>query len=331
MVTDLENAARQALEASLHDDGKWYWVRYEGLGKTYEAPALYRESAKAFYSVEFSGIPARQVEVLCEYPLAQPQQEQLYAGYCANCGKPESQAQACLSDYSEEGEWFCSQECKDQHDELGCPHEHHIGYRHPQEAQRLIDCENALRSLASWLGVGGYNAPTVDAKVFEEKIRSGVEHFTQPPARKPTVDDDSQDWRGMDGAIAWHLIDRHADGWSDVGKMMGEWLEANQTQPAQQEPVGEIGKVVMFGGDLKEVSWKNGKMPPVGSILYTRPQARDPLTIEQEREAFESHWYTFYHSGSIHARSDGSYAHPAVQKAWEAWQARAAHGIKERA
>jgi hypothetical protein len=52
-------------------DGKWYWVRYEGLGKTYEAPALYRESAKAFYSVEFSGIPAQQVEVLCEYPPAQ--------------------------------------------------------------------------------------------------------------------------------------------------------------------------------------------------------------------------------------------------------------------
>ena len=75
-MSDLEKAARMALEASLHDDGKWYWVRYEGLGRTYEAPALYRESAKAFYSVEFSGIPARQVEVLCEYPLAQPQQEQ---------------------------------------------------------------------------------------------------------------------------------------------------------------------------------------------------------------------------------------------------------------
>ena len=45
-------------------------------------------------------------------------------------------------------------------------------------------------------------------------------------------------------------------------------------QPAQQqEPVGEIGKIVMFGGDLKEVSWKNGKMPPVGSVLYTSPPA----------------------------------------------------------
>lgn len=45
-------------------NGKWYWVRYEGMGKTYEAPAMYRSEANAFYSVEFSGIPARQVLVL---------------------------------------------------------------------------------------------------------------------------------------------------------------------------------------------------------------------------------------------------------------------------
>lgn len=49
----------------LHD-GQWYWVRYEGLGQTYEAPALYRGDSEAFYSVEFSGIPARQVLVLKE-------------------------------------------------------------------------------------------------------------------------------------------------------------------------------------------------------------------------------------------------------------------------
>lgn len=53
--------------APLHPtDGKWYWVHYEGLGKTYEAAALYRESAKAFYSVDFSGIPLHQVEVISE-------------------------------------------------------------------------------------------------------------------------------------------------------------------------------------------------------------------------------------------------------------------------
>lgn len=166
--------------------------------------------------------------------------------------------------------------------------------------------------------------PSEFAEEAAEKI-CAAHNRTRPQARKPTVDDDSQDWRGMDGAIAWHLIDRHADGWSDVGKMMGEWLEANQTQPAQQEPVGEVAR-------YDRIHWYDaGTHIPTGTKLYTHPQAREPLTIEQEREAFESHWYTFYHSGSIHARSDGSYVHPAVQKAWEAWQARAAHGIKERA
>lgn len=39
--------------------------------------------------------------------------------------------------------------------------------------------------------------------------------------------DTAQNWKGMDGAIAWHLIYRYADGWGDVGKMMNAWLRAN--------------------------------------------------------------------------------------------------------
>lgn len=39
--------------------------------------------------------------------------------------------------------------------------------------------------------------------------------------------DQCQNWKGMDGAIAWHLIDRHADGWGDIGAMMDAWLRAN--------------------------------------------------------------------------------------------------------
>jgi len=52
-----------------------------------------------------------------------------------------------------------------------------------------------------------------------------------------TVDDNSQKWAGMDGAIAFHLIERHADGWNDIRKMMGEWLSANTPQRTEQEPV----------------------------------------------------------------------------------------------
>ena len=41
------------------------------------------------------------------------------------------------------------------------------------------------------------------------------------------VESNSQNWKGMSGAVAWHLIERHADNWGDVSKMMDEWLLAN--------------------------------------------------------------------------------------------------------
>lgn len=48
------------------EDGQWYWVRYDiGFGAdAIEAPARYRAQIDCFYSHQFSGIPAREVEVL---------------------------------------------------------------------------------------------------------------------------------------------------------------------------------------------------------------------------------------------------------------------------
>ena len=50
-----------------------------------------------------------------------------------------------------------------------------------------------------------------------------------------------QHWAGMDGAIAWHLIDRHANGWGDVGRMMDAWLAANVERRSREgsNPKGE--------------------------------------------------------------------------------------------
>lgn len=42
-------------------------------------------------------------------------------------------------------------------------------------SEDLQKCEDVLRSLASWLGAGGYNADRVDPAVFEQKIRDGVD------------------------------------------------------------------------------------------------------------------------------------------------------------
>jgi hypothetical protein len=67
-----------------------------------------------------------------------------------------------------------------------------------------------------------------------------------------------------------------ADGWKlDVQELTDSMRKAlvaaagvKDTHAA--EPVGEI---VLFGGDLKEVSWRKGKMPAPGTKLYAHPPA----------------------------------------------------------
>jgi len=44
-----------------------------------------------------------------------------------------------------------------------------------EQHEKLDAAHEVLRSLACWLSVGGYNADTVDAAVFERKIRAGVD------------------------------------------------------------------------------------------------------------------------------------------------------------
>ena len=66
---------------------------------------------------------------------------------------------------------------------------------------------------------------------FDVEINAIKEALAQPEQEPvTTVEDNSQQWKGMDGAIAFHLIERHADGWNDIRKMMGEWLSANTPQ-----------------------------------------------------------------------------------------------------
>lgn len=52
----------------------------------------------------------------------------------------------------------------------------------------------------------------------------------QQDQRIPEWDGMDQDWKGMSGAMAFHLIDRHADNWGQLGAMMNAWLEANKVQ-----------------------------------------------------------------------------------------------------
>ena len=45
-------------------------------------------------------------------------------------------------------------------------------------------------------------------------------------------------------------------------------LQAREDLGESVEPVAEI---VLFGGNLKEVAWRKGKMPPAGTKLYDHP------------------------------------------------------------
>ncbi|QBS70787.1 hypothetical protein [Bordetella bronchiseptica] len=49
---------------------------------------------------------------------------------------------------------------------------------------------------------------------------------------------------------------------------------AGDAAPQASSVAGEAaGEIVLFGSDLKEVSWRDGKMPPAGTKLYAAPQA----------------------------------------------------------
>ena len=105
-----------------------------------------------------------------------------------------------------------------------------------------------------------------------------------------TVEDNSQQWKGMDGAIAFHLIERHADGWNDIRKMMGEWLSANTPQRTEQEPVAWVW--------VNNKGWLNyGETPHdmfKSSPLYTIPPQRtwQGLTDEEIAQGCKESWVT---------------------------------------
>lgn len=93
----------------------------------------------------------------------------------------------------------------------------------------------------------------------------------------PTREDaERQQWKGMDGAIAFHLIDRHADNWNEAARMMHAWRDANL--PAElAAKAGEVEALRGFaqrvmeswphgdvdGGDLQEAAYAAGLLAPI--------------------------------------------------------------------
>ncbi len=79
----------------------------------------------------------------------------------------------------------------------------------------------------------------------EQDITHDIPLYAHPAEPKElTVPENSQDWKGMDGATAFWLVERHSNHWGDAKLMMEEWLKAN-THPAKT--LTELSGVEIIG------------------------------------------------------------------------------------
>lgn len=108
--------------------------------------------------------------------------------------------------------------------------------------KRLLDLQAEIESLKSGgepvairYDFDGYGYKYIDSgsgSDWQNRV-VGEALYTHPAEPKElTVPENSQDWKGMDGATAFWLIERHSNHWDDARLMMEEWLKAN-THPAK--------------------------------------------------------------------------------------------------
>jgi len=183
-----------------------------------------------FEDVGESDTPAEIADaIIARYAAPQASAEAADESRCANCGKPASQSEECISECPEEGEWFCSDRCYEQHGILDCPHETHIGYRHPAESARLIAAEEALKSVPgaeSSQGIPG----SVDANDREawhaDMIAAGATH----------LGGDFWEWEQENFAYAlWKVaIERQQRGGDALHSLVAEKFASGNSIPVER-------------------------------------------------------------------------------------------------
>jgi hypothetical protein len=149
----------------------------------------------------------------------------------------------------------------------------------PQDGSEILirfPMQGNVKSLASfntvykyWSSKGGAIFP-VEQKCEWTHLPSDEAAAPVPPLPAPAapkvapdfVPDTSQEWGKLDGAVAWHLIERHADSWNEVGNMMDSWLAARAA--AQAAPATPTGiPAILFDGHAvyKEVMANDPNTP----------------------------------------------------------------------
>ena len=89
----------------------------------------------------------------------------------------------------------------------------------------------ALEHCVDWLP--GDCSAALEAKAILSEL-SDVYEVEQTGSQETDRDwSEPQAWAGMDGATAFLLIHRHADGWGDTRAMMEAWLKANASHRDQ--------------------------------------------------------------------------------------------------
>ncbi len=92
-------------------------------------------------------------------------------------------------------------------------------------------------------GVGAFSDPLCVAAFVESQFKRIVAERDALAVKlkalrgdqTPTTDDiNLQNWKGMDGVIAFSLIDRHGDDWNHVARLMNAWLQANREDLAAE-------------------------------------------------------------------------------------------------
>lgn len=121
---------------------------------------------------------------------------------------------------------------------------------------------------------------------------TGINELTEclqtPDLSEVRKEELAQDWKGMDGACAFSLIERHADNWKEIGYMMQMWLDTNQQdlkaqlECCRKENAVLLGKVGELQGQLK--TWKGQSM---SAMIHGTCSCGEPWNrVISDREGF---------------------------------------------
>lgn len=139
--------------------------------------------------------------------------------------------------------------------------------------------EMVLRKLACWLGVGGYNAPTVDADLFHRKIVDGVEMMlrsaalaappapSQPaPAQAVPLDDHRLQElfsATIDGALTTGYQGGEAP---PAGHWLAFWYDKGRAV-AEAEAAAPVQAVPLTDEQIDRHSLPAGSCPPNSQVM----------------------------------------------------------------